>query len=85
MQQDQIIEKDNKILNILKEIEEDKNKFNEKRLINKIKFQEIERKYAELQKKVYELEVNDDIRKIEMKGTKLKSSENNNQIGEIYM
>ena len=85
MQQDQIIEKDNKILNILKEIEEEKNKFNEKRLINKIKFQEIERKYAELQKKVYELEVNDDIRKVEMKGSKLKNSENSNQIGEIYM
>ena len=72
-------------MNILKEIEEEKNKFNEKRLIDKIKFQEIEKKYAELQKKVYELQVNDDIRKVEMKGSTIKNSENNNKIGEIYM
>ena len=84
-QQDQIIEKDNIYLNILKEIEGDKNNFLERQMINKIRYQELERKYADLQKNIYELEVNEDIRKVESRGTQAKNTENSNRIGNIYL
>ena len=84
-QQDQIIEKDNSYLNILKEIEGDKNNFLERQMINKIRHQELERKYADLQKNIHEIEVNEDIRKMQSKGTHAKHTENSNRIGNIYM
>lgn len=84
-QQDQIIAKDNNYMNILKEIVEEKNKFSEKQILNKIRYQDLEKKYAELQKQIYDLEINDDIRKVEMKGGRVKNTKNNSHIGDIYM
>jgi hypothetical protein len=50
----------------LKEIEEDKNLYFEKEMLNKIKYDELERKYASLQKKIYEYQMNEDIRRAEI-------------------
>jgi hypothetical protein len=50
----------------LKEIEEDKNLYFEREMLNKIKYDELERKYASLQKKIYEYQMNEDIRRAEI-------------------
>lgn len=64
-QKKQIIEGENKVNSLLQEIEEQKNAFKEREMINKIKFDELEKKFANLQKKIYELQMNFEIKKAE--------------------
>ncbi len=58
---------------ILKENEEFRNSFLERELLNKIKFDELEKKYILLQKKIHESQKNEDIRKVEMQTESKKS------------
>jgi DNA repair exonuclease SbcCD ATPase subunit len=84
-QKREILENENKIENLLKEIEQQKNTFNERAMVNKIKYEELEKKYNNLQKKVYELQMNTDIKKTEKikKRQKEKEKEKNNEMEKI--
>jgi chromosome segregation ATPase len=84
-QKREILENENKIENLLKEIEQQKNTFNERSMINKIKYEELEKKFNDLQKKVYELQMNTDIKKTERikKKQKEKEKEKNNEMEKI--
>lgn len=64
-QKGQIIEGENKVNNILKSIEIQKNDFKEKAMINKIKYDELEKKFANLQKKIYEKQISYEVKKAE--------------------
>ena len=61
------IEKDNqnRVVGIKRDIEQQKSTFQERAMVNKIKFEELEKKYNSLQKKVYELQMIFDIKKSE--------------------
>jgi len=59
---------------ILTDTEEQKNAFLERQMLNKIKYDELEKKLASLQKKIYEYQMNDDIRKAEMSISNVKLS-----------
>ncbi len=65
-QRRKIVELQNKCTAEERVIEEEKLYFEEKIMIKNIRFQELEAKYANLQKKVYEIEMNSNIRKAEM-------------------
>lgn len=60
-----IIENESKVDNLIKEIETQKNVFEERAMLNKIKFTELEKQYSALQKKVYEMQMNCEIKKVE--------------------
>ena len=64
-QKKQIIDGENKVNSLLHEIEEQKNTFKERAMINKIKFDELEKKFANLQKKIYEMQMKFEIKKAE--------------------
>lgn len=64
-QKAQIIEGENKVNNILQSIEIQKNEFKEKAMINKIKYDELEKKFANLQKKIYEKQMSYEVKKAE--------------------
>ena len=64
-QKRQIIDGENKVNSLLHEIEEQKNTFKERAMINKIKFDELEKKFANLQKKIYEMQMKFEIQKAE--------------------
>lgn len=66
MQRNKIREYELKAEIELKDIEEQKNYYLERQMLNKIKFDELEKKFAGLQKKIYEYEMNDDVRRAEM-------------------
>ena len=69
-----IIENENKVDLLIKEIETQKNVFEERAMLNKIKYSELEKQYSSLQKKVYEMQMNCEIRKVENTGKKNKSA-----------
>ena len=69
-----IIENENKVDLLVKEIETQKNVFEERAMLNKIKYSELEKQYSALQKKVYEMQMNCEIRKVENIGKKNKSA-----------
>lgn len=56
-QKDQISEKTAKINNLGDEIQRQKNTFNERNTLNKNKFDDLQEKYADMLKKVYELQM----------------------------
>jgi hypothetical protein len=75
---------------ILRDMEEQKSLFQERQITRKIKSDELEKKYAQLQKKIHQYQMNEDLRDIEMKTntTKIKeqksTSENIEQQLEIF-
>lgn len=60
-----IIENETKVDDLLKEIDQQKLVFEERAMLNKIKYDELEKKYANLQKKIYEMQINCEIKKAE--------------------
>jgi len=56
----------NRIKEVLNEIEEQRIKFKEKEQVNNIKYEELENKFMNLQKKIYDLQMNNDLRKTEL-------------------
>lgn len=64
-QKAKIVNGENKVNLLLKQIEEQKNNFKEREMGNKIKFDDLERKFANLQKKIYEMQMNFEIKKAE--------------------
>ena len=73
----QIIENEKKVETLKKEIEQQKNFFTEKAMVNQIKYEELLKQYNSLQKKVYELQTIFDIKKVENKQKKFKNKEVN--------
>ena len=51
---------------LLKEIETQKNVFEERAALNKVRYSELEKQYSNLQKKVYEMQMNCELRKNEI-------------------
>ena len=72
-QKDEIYEKTTKVDNLGVEIKRQKDLFNEKNIMNRNKFDELQNKYKELVKKVYEIQV----------GIGLKKADGIPKIGEI--
>ncbi len=64
-QKREIIENQNKVEGLKRDIEQQKSTFQERAMVNKIKYEELEKKYNSLQKKVYELQMIFDIKKSE--------------------
>ena len=64
-QKAKIVNGENKVNVLLQHIEEQKNNFKERAMGNKIKYDELERKFANLQKKIYEMQMNFEIKKAE--------------------
>jgi DNA repair exonuclease SbcCD ATPase subunit len=61
-----IEENENKVEMLLKEIETQKNVFEERAALNKVRYSELEKQYSNLQKKVYEMQMNCELRKNEI-------------------
>ena len=80
-QKREIIDNQNRVEGIKRDIEQQKNTFNERAMVNKIKYEELEKKYNTLQKKVYELQMIFDIKKSE--NTKNRIMKNKNKVDEI--
>ena len=80
-QKREIIDNQNRVEGIKKDIEQQKNTFNERAMVNKIKYEELEKKYYSLQKRVYELQMVFDIKKSE--NTKKRIIKNKNKVDEI--
>ena len=80
-QKREIIENQNKVEGLKRDIEQQKSTFNERAMVNKIKYEELEKKYNTLQKKVYELQMIFDIKKSE--NTKNRIMKNKNKVDEI--
>lgn len=64
-QKAKIVNGENKVNFLLQQIEEQKNNFKEREIWNKIKYDDLERKFANLQKKIYEMQMNFEIKKAE--------------------
>ena len=73
-QKKEIIQNQSKIENLTKEIEQQKNAFNERFMLNKIRYDELEKKFSSIQKKLYELQMVLDIKKTESKNARIEKS-----------
>ena len=74
----EIIFYENKIKDTLNEIEQQRINFKEKENVNNIKFNELENKYLNLQNKIYNLQMNSNIRKNELiKNKKIQKNVSN--------
>ena len=74
----EIIFYQNKIKDTLNEIEQQRINFKEKENVNNIKFNELENKYLNLQNKIYNLQMNSNIRKTELiKNRKIQKNVSN--------
>ena len=76
----QIIENEKKVESLKKDIEQKKNFFNEKEMVNKKKYQDLLNQYNSLQKKVYELQMIFDIKKTENKQKKINNKKEINEL-----
>ena len=74
-----IEENENKVEMLLKEIETQKNVFEERAALNKVRYSELEKQYSNLQKKVYEMQMNCELRKNEI----VPKSSKKNKDGEL--
>lgn len=72
-----IREKEIRVDHLLKDTEEQKNFFLEREMLNKIKYDQLERKYAALQKKVFDYKMSEDIRRVESFQITKKASKRN--------
>lgn len=82
-QKAEIIENETKVDDLIKEIEQQKTVFEERSMLNKIKYDELEKKYANLQKKIYELQINCEIKKAENVQCEKRVSMAENEKGDI--
>lgn len=82
-QRNKIREVELKIEVELKDTEEQKNYFLEKQMLNKIKYDEMEKKYAALQKKMFEYEMNEDVRRAEIKSSSRKLNSSRVEVDEV--
>ncbi len=83
VQRERINELESKVDLVLKETEDQKNNFAEREMVNKIRMDELENKYAFLQKRITEFQLNDDIRKAEMKGSSKRLNESKDEFKTI--
>ena len=61
---------------IIKDTEEQKNVYLERQMVSLLKYEELEKKYNDAQKKIFEIQIGEDVRKIEMRTNKKKISHN---------
>ena len=78
-QKDEIIEWENKVTQVKEEIEKQKNDFSEKMMVHKIRYDELEKKYTQLQKKIYDIQIDFEIKKAESSGVFKKQTEKVNE------
>lgn len=73
-QRDEIIQCEIEENKLVRQIEDDKNSFLERQMLNKIRYEELEKKFVNLQKRVVEIQLGEKIRKAEMRQVNLRPS-----------